>query len=75
MLFLDHPRRHIRDTALYKPYTRPLRPEEKIQDSGIARGKGSRSLKDLCSQHLGLTIQGGEHSSVDDARHGGFHLQ
>ena len=68
VLLLDHPRRQTRDTALYRPLTRPLRANERAQDTGIARGRGSRSLKELCSQHLGLEIQGGEHSSVDDAR-------
>ena len=67
-LLLDHPRRLTRDTALYRPLTRPLRANERAQDTGIARGRGSRSLKELCAQHLGLEIQGGEHSSVDDAR-------
>ena len=43
--------------ALYRPLTRPLRANERAQDTGIARGRGSRSLKDLCSQHLGLEIQ------------------
>ena len=68
VLLLDHPRRLTRDTALYRPLTRPLRANERAQDTGIARGRGSRSLKELCAQHLGLEIQGGEHSSVDDAR-------
>jgi len=68
VLLLDHPRRQTRDTALYRPLTRPLRANERAQDTGIARGRGSRSLKELCAQHLGLEIQGGEHSSVDDAR-------
>ena len=67
-LFLDHPKSKTRDTALFRPLTRPLRANERAQDSGIARGRGSRSLKELCASHLGLEIQGGEHSSVDDAR-------
>ena len=67
-LLLDHPRRHTRDTALYRPLTRPLRANERAQNTGIARGRGSRSLRELCAQHLGLEIQAGEHSSVDDAR-------
>lgn len=67
-LLLDHPRRLTRDTALYRPLTRPLRANERAQDTGIARGRGSRSLKELCAQHLGFEIQSGEHSSVDDAR-------
>ena len=68
VLALAHPRKDTRDTALYRPLTRPLRANERAQDTGIARGRGSRSLKELCAQHLGLEIQGGEHSSVDDAR-------
>lgn len=35
---------------------------------GAPRGRGCRSLRDLAAQHLGLVIQQGEHSSVDDAR-------
>jgi RNA exonuclease 4 len=67
-LLLDHPRRATRDTATYRPLTRPLRSRERAQADGIARGRGSRSLKELCARELGLEIQAGEHSSVDDAR-------
>ena len=69
-LLLDHPKSMTRDTATYRPLTRPLRANERMHDkkNGIARGRGSRSLRELCAQHLGLEIQAGEHSSVDDAR-------
>ena len=33
-----------------------------------SRSRMSRALRDLARQHLGLDIQRGEHSSVDDAR-------
>jgi len=67
VLMLDHPRRDTRDTSLYRPLTRPLRPEERCVP-GAPRGRGCRALRDLARQHLGLEIQQGEHSSVDDAR-------
>ena len=67
-LLLDHPKSMTRDTALYRPLTRPLRADERARISGAARGRGSRSLRELCKEHLGLEIQAGEHSSVDDAR-------
>jgi len=67
-LLLDHPKSMTRDTALYRPLTRPLRADERARISGAARGRGSRSLRELCKERLGLEIQAGEHSSVDDAR-------
>ena len=67
-LLLDHPKSMMRDTALYRPLTRPLRADERARIGGAARGRGSRSLRELCKEHLGLEIQTGEHSSVDDAR-------
>ena len=67
-LLLDHPKSMTRDTALYRPLTRPLRADERARICGAARGRGSRSLRELCKEHLGLEIQTGEHSSVDDAR-------
>jgi len=66
-LMLDHPKRDTRDTSLYHPLTRPLRPEERCVP-GAPRGRGCRALRDLARQHVGLDIQNGEHSSVDDAR-------
>ncbi|CAG8483461.1 6009_t:CDS:2 [Ambispora leptoticha] len=54
-LLLDHPHRMIRDTSLYAP----LRQH--------ARGK-TPSLKKLAQEELGLIIQQGEHSSVEDAQ-------
>lgn len=67
VLMLDHPKKDTRDTSLYHPLTRPLRAEERCVP-GAPRGRGCRSLRDLAAQHLGLVIQQGEHSSVDDAR-------
>lgn len=54
-LFLDHPKRDIRDTARHAPYRK-------------LAGGGSPKLKILVSELLGLEIQSGEHSSVEDAR-------
>ncbi|GCB80198.1 hypothetical protein scyTo_0017102 [Scyliorhinus torazame] len=55
ILFLDHPRKTIRDTQKYKPFktaTRCSRP----------------SLKNLCQQILNVKVQDAEHSSVQDAQ-------
>ncbi|CAB0007562.1 unnamed protein product [Nesidiocoris tenuis] len=52
VLFLSHPRQRIRDTA-------------KFFRKGGAR---TPSLKNLANQYLDVTIQEGEHSSVQDAR-------
>ena len=53
-LQLKHPEHLVRDTAKYPPYLRVTgRPH---------------SLKELALKHLGWAIQGGQHSSVDDAR-------
>lgn len=55
VLFLNHPRRMTRDTAKYRPFR------------ALCKGK-TPSLKKLSQEVLGLTIQQGEHDSVDDAR-------
>ncbi|KAL2866422.1 uncharacterized protein BJX67DRAFT_372611 [Aspergillus lucknowensis] len=54
-LLLSHPKRDIRDTSKHPPYRK------------IAGG-GSPRLKILASELLGLQIQGGAHSSVEDAK-------
>lgn len=60
VLMLSHPHTRMRDTATYRPYMRPH-----------PRKKGHfkpRALKDICKQHLGTTIQSGEHDPAEDAR-------
>jgi RNA exonuclease 4 len=54
-LMLGHPKRDIRDTARYPPYRK-------------LAGGGSPKLKILASELLGVEIQAGEHSSMEDAR-------
>lgn len=54
-MMLSHPKRDIRDTSKHPPYRK------------IAGG-GSPRLKVLASELLGLKIQEGAHSSVEDAR-------
>lgn len=55
MLLLGHPKRDIRDTSRYPPFRR------------YAAGR-TPGLKKLAKEILGVDIQGGEHSSVEDAR-------
>ncbi|KAI8431395.1 hypothetical protein MSG28_015927 [Choristoneura fumiferana] len=55
VLFLSHPKRNIRDTSRYKPFRK------------ITKGN-TPSLKRLAKDLLGIDIQHGEHSSVEDAR-------
>lgn len=56
VLLLSHPRRDIRDTAKHMPFRKKY-------------GNGrSPALRVLAAELLGVEIQGGEHSSVEDAR-------
>lgn len=55
MLLLGHPKRDIRDTSRYPPFRQ------------YAAGR-TPGLKKLAKEILGVDIQGGEHSSVEDAR-------
>jgi len=55
VLFLDHPKKNIRDTSLYKPFR-------------AAFGGRTPSLKNLTAKMLGVSVQTGEHSSVQDAQ-------
>jgi RNA exonuclease 4 len=54
-LFLSHPKSMIRDTSKHKPFRE------------LSKGK-TPSLKKLAKEILNIDIQGGEHSSVEDAR-------
>ena len=58
-LMLSHPHKLIRDTARFPPLMRPSAPGRKAK---------SRALRHLAREHLGLTIQEGEHTPIDDAR-------
>jgi len=55
VLFLDHPKKLIRDTSKYKPFKN-------------AFGGRTPSLKNLSAKFLGVTVQTGEHSSVQDSQ-------
>eukprot|EP00092_Neocalanus_flemingeri_P059094 GFUD01070544.1.p1 GENE.GFUD01070544.1~~GFUD01070544.1.p1 ORF type:complete len:397 (+),score=145.81 GFUD01070544.1:44-1234(+) len=55
VLFLDHPKKMIRDTSKYKPFK-------------AAFGGRTPSLKNLAGRFLGVTVQTGEHSSVQDSQ-------
>jgi RNA exonuclease 4 len=54
-LLLSHPKRDIRDTARHPPFRK-------------FAGGGSPRLKVLAAEILGIEIQSGAHSSVQDAR-------
>lgn len=54
-LMLGHPKRDIRDTSRHPPYRE------------LAKGR-TPGLKRLAKEVLGVDIQGGEHSSIEDAR-------
>lgn len=54
VLLLSHPRRDIRDTSRYPKFRK--------------QSHGAPALRDLALRELGLEIQGGEHSSLEDAR-------
>ncbi|KAJ3026521.1 UNVERIFIED_CONTAM: 3'-5' exonuclease [Siphonaria sp. JEL0065] len=54
-LLLDHPRRLVRDTSEFKQF------------KAMAKGR-KPALRKLAKQILNVDIQGGEHSSVEDAR-------
>ena len=55
VLLLSHPQRDIRDTARHANFRK------------MSMGR-SPALRKLAKERLGLEIQGGEHSSVEDAR-------
>lgn len=55
VLFLSHPRKHLRDTSRYKLFKK------------VSNGN-TPSLKKLATELLGIDIQTGEHNSVEDAR-------
>nr|XP_034958109.1 RNA exonuclease 4 [Zootoca vivipara] len=55
ILFLDHPKKKIRDTQRYKPFKQEVK-------------SGRPSLKLLCEKLLNVKVQAFEHSSVQDAQ-------
>lgn len=55
VLFLDHPKKFIRDTSKYKPFK-------------TAFGNRTPGLKALAERYLGVVVQTGEHSSVQDSQ-------
>merc|ERR1719357_510238 len=55
VLYLDHPKKMIRDTSKYKPFR-------------TAFGGRTPSLKNLAERFLGVKVQTGEHSSVQDSQ-------
>ncbi|XP_068105335.1 RNA exonuclease 4 [Hyperolius riggenbachi] len=55
ILFLDHPKKAIRDTQKYKPFRREAK-------------SGRPSLKLLCKKILHVKVQTGEHNSIQDAQ-------
>ncbi|XP_066466848.1 RNA exonuclease 4 [Tiliqua scincoides] len=55
ILFLDHPKKKIRDTQRYKPFKQAVQ-------------SGRPSLKLLCEKLLNVTVQTSAHSSIQDAQ-------
>ncbi|XP_012929297.1 RNA exonuclease 4 isoform X2 [Heterocephalus glaber] len=55
VLFLDHPKKKIRDTQKYKPFKRQVK-------------SGRPSLKLLSEKILGIRVQQAEHCSIQDAQ-------
>ncbi|XP_044295948.1 RNA exonuclease 4 [Varanus komodoensis] len=55
VLFLDHPKKKIRDTQKYKPFKQQVK-------------SGRPSLKLLCEKLLNVKVQTLEHSSIQDAQ-------
>ncbi|KAM9324235.1 RNA exonuclease 4 [Gastrophryne carolinensis] len=55
ILFLDHPKKAIRDTQKYKPFRQKVK-------------SGRPSLKLLCEKILSVKVQTGEHCSIQDAQ-------
>lgn len=55
VLFLSHPKRRVRDTSVYRPFRNMF-------------GGRTPSLKALSERLLGVKVQQGEHSSVQDAQ-------
>ncbi|KAM4695687.1 RNA exonuclease 4 isoform 1-T2 [Rhinophrynus dorsalis] len=55
ILFLDHPKKAIRDTQRYKPFKQHVK-------------SGRPSLKLLCEKILNVKVQSGEHCSIQDAQ-------
>lgn len=65
-LLLSHPRKLVRDTARYPPLMR-TRPHVGGPSPAARRGRPAK-LKELAASQLGVVIQEGAHSPVEDAR-------
>ncbi|KAJ6651835.1 hypothetical protein lerEdw1_016431, partial [Lerista edwardsae] len=55
ILFLDHPKKKIRDTQRYRPFKKAVQ-------------SGRPALKLLCEKLLNVTVQNSAHSSIQDAQ-------
>lgn len=64
-LMVSHPALETRDTARFKRFTRR---SPGAHHFGAERNTKSRKLRELAKQHLGVDVQEGVHSSVQDAR-------
>ncbi|QDZ21444.1 exonuclease [Chloropicon primus] len=70
-LHVGHPKQDIRDTARYAPLRKlelPGNGAASVSPPAVHARFKSRALKELAAEHLGLEIQHGEHSPVEDAR-------
>ncbi|KAF8169123.1 ribonuclease H-like domain-containing protein [Mycena galopus ATCC 62051] len=69
-LLLSHPFAATRDTQVYSAKFGVVKTKSKAKDGKEGEGRSVKlvALRKLVAQELGASIQGGEHSSVTDAR-------
>lgn len=64
-MMVSHPTKDVRDTAKFGRF---VRPSPGAHYSTAPRNMKSKKLRDLAKQYLGVRMQSGSHSSVEDAR-------
>ena len=64
-MMVSHPGRDVRDTAKFGRFVRQA---PGAHFSGSARNTKPKKLSELAKHYLGVSIQSGSHSSLEDAR-------